>query len=263
MNRATQQLLKASECGDESIIRQVLQKQALGEQELDFNGKNSWGNTALMEISLRGDVKILALVLDKRSLNSNIQDAHGWTSLMKAAAGGRCGIIKSLRKYHVPLNFGLKNKLGQTALAIAASYGHRNCVYEILQGSCAEVNEVDQCGDTPFMVAIQAMVAVQGLSDTIEESRASSPILHAAVNVPIIDYMQVIQFLLQAGADVMIRNYQNRMFIDYLAGRALAKVKVLVRKHMDAVDSEVRVYLPKEAVLACIKEYLVGDMTFH
>ena len=95
----------------------------------DVNGKDSYGNTALMYCALYGNTE-LANVLLKSGADVNAKSSKDTTALMAAAESGRLAIVRMLIKDNADVNSGYGSVT--TALSRANRAGHKEIVQELV-----------------------------------------------------------------------------------------------------------------------------------
>ncbi|CDK31067.1 ankyrin repeat domain-containing protein [Candidatus Babela massiliensis] len=154
------------------------------ENEVDVNETDENGNTALFYSSLivNLDLEIINLLLNYGA-NVNIQNKVGYTALMDAVEANNLDLIRLLLAHRA--NPDLKEyEVGETALFIAVEDESLEAVKILILEGKANINLQDEIGNTALMNAINN------------------------------DNNNMVEFLLENGADVSIRNENDEDALD-------------------------------------------------
>ncbi|WP_422461326.1 MULTISPECIES: ankyrin repeat domain-containing protein [unclassified Endozoicomonas] len=120
---------------------------------IDFNSKNTNGQTLLMIAAKYGKTEHLRLLLTKKGIKVNLQDKNGDTALILAASNGRLECLTALLTEQ-KINVGLRNKKHWTPLLVAARYGHGDCVEKLFDHGASSIDEKNKAGYTALMLAV-------------------------------------------------------------------------------------------------------------
>jgi len=229
-------LILASEKGYPDIVAYLLEKGA------DPKMKNVKGDTALSVAAEQGHAKIVAMLLDtgidpdegqqripsftaRAVIGIKAQEQN--TPLSKAVQGGHTEAAKVLVEKGADPN--VRGFAGKTALFWAVERGYADEVTLLLDHN-ADPNVSNKAGLTPLMEAakdgrtdlVRALVAHQadldakegddGLPGTLDVSAGTgmTPLMLATVG----NHFAVVNILLQAGADVAVRNRGGQTALD-------------------------------------------------
>jgi len=129
-----------------TIVKLLLKK---GDDSVDPNAKNRYGNTALHSAASAGNLDILQLLLDVGA-SMDIKDAEGQTVLSKAASQDSETIVQFFLDHGLNVNIQDENKM--TGLHRSASKNHTNIV-KLLLDSKASVDIQDSEGHTALHLA--------------------------------------------------------------------------------------------------------------
>lgn len=154
------------------------------ENEVDVNETDENGNTALFYSSLivNLDLEIINLLLNYGA-NVNIQNKVGYTALMDAVEANNLDLIRLLLAHRA--NPDLKEyEVGETALLIAVEDESLEAVKILILKGKANINLQDEIGNTALMNAINN-------NDN-----------------------NMVEFLLENGADISIRNQNDEDALD-------------------------------------------------
>ncbi|MCD4784455.1 MAG: ankyrin repeat domain-containing protein [Candidatus Eremiobacteraeota bacterium] len=152
----------------------------------DVNAKDKEGNTPL---HLAGD-RAIAEILVKKKAKINLDGHHKWSALMKAASGGKVGIVEFLLDNGADMEH--KATSGCTALIISAMEGKVEVV-KILISKGADLN------------VISKDIGIYMDQNIKEQSKWTA--LHWAVYK---GNKEVVVLLLENGADATIKDKYNR-----------------------------------------------------
>ncbi len=166
--------------------------------------KDGDGNTALMNASANGHVKVVKALLDA---GAEVDEKDKWngTALMYASANGHVEVAKALIDAGAKVDE--KDNNGNTALILASSYGHVEVVKALLDAG-AEVDEKNERGYTALIWASQY------------------------------GHVEVAKALLDAGADVTITKNDGYTAIDCTIND---EIKKLLNEAMERKEEKARV----------------------
>lgn len=109
------------------------------------------GFTPLHEAAENGWDSIVSLLVENDDCILDVKDAHGNTPLMRAAYYDYTDIVKILVNAGADPN--IQNNSGQTALIIGLWEGSESTAEFLIKSNC-NLRIADQCGHTPFYVAV-------------------------------------------------------------------------------------------------------------
>lgn len=137
----------AASNGDLNKIKELI-------SQVDINGQDDRGRTALMQAAFFGHADILEFLLQQPNININAQDHKKYTALSLAASVGRENIMKILLKvHHIDVN--TQNTItGNTPLIQASKEGHENIVNLLLNIPTINLNIRNLDGFTGLMLAV-------------------------------------------------------------------------------------------------------------
>jgi ankyrin repeat protein len=136
--------------------------------QLNVNGKDEYGDTALHTAARRGKVNVLKALLTHNQLKIDATNNRGLTALHVAAYGDCVDIVKALLA-DSRLNLNATDKDGEIALNIAARLGNVDMVKALLANSQLNVNAKDKGGTTALHAA-----AYRGKVDVVKTLLADS-----------------------------------------------------------------------------------------
>ncbi len=120
----------------------------------DFNAKDKYGGTALIDASFKGQKDIVELLILERA-DLNAQDNQGDTALMNAAIKGHIEIVELLISNGADVS--VKDNTGNTALIDSAKYPRKSAceIIALLKDNGADVNVNNKFGLTALIYAAQ------------------------------------------------------------------------------------------------------------
>lgn len=175
--------IKAARFGQDQAVKLYL------DRELPVNATDEFGNTALIAAAGAGQREIVTTLLAKGA-DVNVRNREGRTALMAAAQRGDAAIVGELLERGADVK--LKDAQGETALFDAVRYGRLDAVRRLLDAG-ANPNDANQRGTaaadsgyTPLMYAVRRGIA--------------------GASAPARDWADIVQALLEQGADANLRN---------------------------------------------------------
>jgi len=148
----------------------------------NVNSKYQFGRTLLMEAARQGHIEVVRTLLDSGA-DVNSQDEFGWTSLMDAAYQGHVETVDILLK--AGANTNSRDKFGSTALLEAARRSHAGVVKVLLDWGV----EIDVSDDELSFTAL--------MWSSLENR------------------LQIVKNLVEAGADVNLKDKKGFSAVDY------------------------------------------------
>ncbi len=183
---------------------------------IDVRGAN--GKTALMIAARAGDVDLVMELL-KRGADPNTVNVNGGTPLMFAAISGNDVIVEELLVRGATVNATGSN--GWNALMVASAKGFPDTVKRLLD-SGADINAADVYLWTPLhraayenrILTVEALLRHEGVEVDFQDDHGATPLHLAAVR----GHQEVVQKLLEAGADPLLQDSHGRVAEDYARG---------------------------------------------
>ena len=183
---------------------------------IDVRGVN--GKTALMIAARAGDVDLVMELL-KRGANPNTVNINGGTPLMFAAISGNDLIVEELLGRGAAVNATGSN--GWNALMVASAKGFSDTVRKLLD-SGADINAADVYLWTPLhraayenrMLTVEVLLGHEGIKVDFQDDHGATPLHLAAVR----GHQEVVEKLLEAGADPLLQDSNGRVAADYARG---------------------------------------------
>jgi ankyrin repeat protein len=141
-------LMFSAQNGHEDVVVFLL------DQHVDLEAKDADRRTALMLAATKGRAKVVEQLVAKGA-NINVKDRDGYTPLMLAAMKGHTEVVEFLLKQEgIELEAATKNDK-HTALMLAALGGHTQVVKCLLEAG-VNVNTEDDYGYAPLVLAVFA-----------------------------------------------------------------------------------------------------------
>ena len=177
----------------------VVQALVLG--HININNKNNNGLTPLMLAASVGKLDIMKYLIDRKA-DINDKDNKGETALMKCAFKNHLVCLKVLLTTGASVN--IKDNVGMMAIHHACISGAKNTLKALIDKSIITIDERDNGGNTPMMIA-----AINGHSRTTSILIQERAILNsvnkrgetALILASKLGRSKVVDVLLKAGAD--------------------------------------------------------------
>lgn len=189
------QLHDAAARNDTSGIKRLLGRGA------DIEGRDRHGRTALLVATHRNAIEA-ARVLIEAGADVNAMDDISDSPYLYAGAEGRLEILRMTLAHGADL--GSVNRYGGTALIPAAHHGHVETV-RLLLGTATDIDHINHLGWTALLEAII-------LGDGSQT------------------YIDIVQLLLEAGADVNLADADNVSPLAHALSRNQAKIVGLLQQ---------------------------------
>lgn len=173
-------LIQASAKGDTEEVRWLL------EQGAEVNGQNEKGQTALMLATLNNHYKIVELLIEAGS-DVNVRDHNKLTPFIASGSNGFFEILELMAKNGADLDS--FNQFGGTALIPAAEKGYLRAVQSAIKVG-VPVNHVNHLGWSALLEAV-----ILGDGGYL--------------------YRDIVEELVQAGANVELKDHGGESAIDY------------------------------------------------
>ena len=181
-----------------------------------------YGYTPLMIASENGYKDVVEVLLEGGA-DVNIKDNNGWTALMEASYYGHKKVVGILLEGGADVN--IKDKDGWTALMYASLSGNVRVV-EMLLEKGADVNIQNKAGWTALMMALPS--AYNEVNEMLlHEDKYHWRVLMGA---PYYIKENIVQMLLEKGADANIRNNQGRRVWDEHDKEIVKVIKEHIKK---------------------------------
>ena len=117
--------------------------------EEDVNKQDKIGMTRLHRAAKKGDIKVVAALLQQPGIDANKQDDDERTPLHLAARNGRHKVVVALLR-HPGIAVNNQDIYGRTPLHLATKSGHSEVVAALLQHPDIDANKQDEEGKTPL-----------------------------------------------------------------------------------------------------------------
>ena len=187
----------------------------------DIKIQNNNGVTALMFASANGHHQVVELLLSKEP-DINIQDNDGWTALMFASSNGHHQVVELLLSKDTDINIQRKCDILMediiSAFTIACDEGHSSIVILLSKKLTILLNDERELlaaaaeGDIGTLVS---MLYEVGMSPDTALVGGITPLMIAAS----CGHIDIVDRLIQAGADVNKTNDKGKTALDILSGR--------------------------------------------
>ncbi|KAH8976940.1 ankyrin repeat-containing domain protein [Lactarius hatsudake] len=174
----------------------------------DINSRDEFGSTPLYRVASRGYLEIVRLLLEHNA-EVNAQNIHGYTSLIMASSNGYRDVVRYFLDQNADAS--VRNDSGDTALHRAAQYGRLE-VSRMLLDCNVEVNLQNDEGLTPL-------------------HRASEGSLDDDPGPWARGHIDVVQLLLEHGADAQLRNLSGKTASEVARGPEKQEIIRLLSQH--------------------------------
>lgn len=190
-------------------------------QGIDFTLKNNRGFNVLHHASLKGNNRATEKLLTRTRQLVDVKKDDGFAALHLACLNGHKAVAETLLTQG-QADVDLRNNKKQTPLLLAVSQGHFSVV-ELLVSKSADVNVVDEDGDTALHLAlVKRAVIYSEISDTEAPiiygiySQISHQVTEHAVALALACY------LVQEGCSLNLKNSKGKSPLDLVAGTPIA-----------------------------------------
>jgi serine/threonine-protein phosphatase 6 regulatory ankyrin repeat subunit B len=195
------------------------------------------GTTALTAASDKGYVEVVDKLLASGAEVDFATDS-GWTALMFAAQNGHVLVVKKLLANGADLN--KKGDGGWTALMLASQGGHTQVVEDLLFDKKVKINEANNYGMTPLMLAIERKYvdigvkllergADSNISVVGEENEGWTALMFASSE----GFVEIVNMLLDTGANPNKKNKKGADAIDIAEYFGHKECVAILRKYLN------------------------------
>lgn len=169
--------------------------------------------TPLMLVIYRDYIKLARLLLEKGA-RADARNQEGQTPLMLAAAGGQHELIALLAQAKAPIDE--QDEQGNSALMWAAFWGHQDVVEDLIMLR-ANPNLVNEEGNTVLQLASQGGISQKTRQLLKRRVAPNGRRLNSIFDGR--DQAQLLKLLLQSGADPNHQNHQGQSALMLLAAK--------------------------------------------
>ena len=199
------ELMNAARDGNNKAVMRAISGGAKVDQ------RTSQGKTALMLAAAKGHLDTVKLLIENGA-DVNLEDGYGTSPIIVAATANKYQVIEELIKHGA--NPSKRDSSGGSALDNAVFYGHKESVKALLQGT--EKIEADQAAELLLMSAgLGHKEIVESLVnfgvDVNSRGKKQRTALIAATRF---DRLKVVEYLLQHGADLSLRDADGNSALD-------------------------------------------------
>ncbi|WP_025784622.1 ankyrin repeat domain-containing protein [Sporosarcina sp. D27] len=191
-----QQLISAVAEGDTKTVLELLEGGA------DINATNNQGDTALMAATKKNNVDTVKVLIEQGA-DINIQNNNKDNVLLYAGAEGLLEIVKLAVQAGADTT--ITNRFGGTALIPASDRGHVDIVEELLTNSDTDVNHLN---DLHWTALLEAVILGDGSGD----------------------YQQIVQLLVDHGADVNISDRDGVTPLEHAEKRGFREIERILKE---------------------------------
>ena len=125
----------------------------LGEQALDINKADDYGQTALHMAAEKGNSEVVQLILEHKDVDINKADKNMRTALHLASSEGHIEVAQLLVEEEEMISINKIDNNGNMAIHYAAEYGHTNIAKLLLNEEGTAINIENVHGETPLVSA--------------------------------------------------------------------------------------------------------------
>jgi ankyrin repeat protein len=209
---------------------------------VDVNHVNRYGRSVLSWAADEGFLQALKMLLAHPNVKVNLKDSKGRSPLLWAANSGQEKIIDALMQGEYDVDRSSKDNYQRSALSLACSQGHTDTVKALMKYKCGDEDEEDVDGWTPLAWALDRKspktveAVLSGRRVNLDRRDWSGrTVLIWAANY---GYTEVVQMLLEQGADRHIADDDGRTALDFARMFGWSEVTRLLEKELDTVYSK-------------------------
>jgi len=176
----------------------------------------------------------LIRLLVKYNANVNHRDRSGMTALHKAVIHDRPECCQELMKAQSDPNIAY---LGDTPLSIASRHNRIAICKILLQFQSTNVNHRNSRGGTPLHYACAALkdrikcvqlLVESGANVNVQDHKKNTPLMVAAF----FGKARIAEFLLEAGADLEVKNNEEKSAIDVADEKKQYEIKMMIERQL-------------------------------
>jgi len=224
---------------DHTVIGRAL----LAHKAVDVNHVDRQGRSILSWAAGEGFLQALKMLLKQPGVDTNLKDKKGRTPLLWAANNGQGEAIDVLMRDDYNIDRQSKDNDGRSALSLACGGGHTDCVRALIKYRCGDENEEDVSGWTPLAWALDrqspptvgALLAGREVKLDHQDQSKKTALIWAAEY----GYYDVVEMLLQQGADSRITSTNGRTALDMAELYGRTEIAALLRQVMSMEENTV------------------------
>lgn len=205
-------LLMAAYSGNPDVVEELLKRGA------SVESTNQRGDTPLLLACYSGSVAVVRLLLSRGASINRRSIKHAYSPLYVSASAGYSHIVAELLRQTDEVDVDITDKTGRTPLHVAVAEKYPGIARQLVQAG-ASVEMRDGRGNNPLFTAVKAncaeCVAIlvgrgEGEGRANVNSREGSSRFTALMRASSLGYADVMQVLLDAGAEVEVAVPRNR-----------------------------------------------------
>ena len=140
----------------------------LKEGIIPVHTQDEYGRTVLHYAVVKGDLKLLKILLSDSRIDVNVQDKKGWTVLHKATLMGQLEVVKFLVTNNL-VDVNAKTFNGKTILHLSAFLGYFDIVDFLLKDGRIDVNVGDEYGVTALDASEFVKISPISVVETLQQ----------------------------------------------------------------------------------------------
>ena len=196
--------------GLQFVMDKWLSTKFLNENEINWDQRNTCGNTALLLTIRHGHTEMTKFLLSQNNIRLDLAGENAFSPLLRAVLSGNVKIVELLLKYPVVDIHG-KASGGHSVLHLAVESGVDDCIDALIEHN-ADPNSQNETGDTALMFAtssgriatVQKLLKIPGINISAKNGDGQNA-LHTAIVAGKNSSLEIVHLLLKTEIDVEAR----------------------------------------------------------